>query len=184
MDLRTYQNQSTRTMNPATNTLRSDNYLLGLIGELGETTDLIKKAVFHNHPLSDSTRAKVVEEIGDLMWYISAVATDLKVDLEEAVSESAHIPAKSERPMSKICRDLSKAISTVDRCVELLRRGDTSTPVVASARMALAAMCLDLIQLCTMLGIRFSETLTTNVEKLKRRYTANYSDLQSLNRPV
>lgn len=44
---------------------------LGLAGEAGEVADLIKKHLFHGHPLDPD---KVVLELGDVLWYIAQTA--------------------------------------------------------------------------------------------------------------
>lgn len=44
---------------------------MGLAGEAGETCDLIKKMVFHGHPMD---REKVKKEIGDVLWYAAVLA--------------------------------------------------------------------------------------------------------------
>lgn len=52
---------------------------LGLAGESGEVADLIKKMVGHGHPLD---RDKLIEELGDVLWYCAMLATLLDVKLD------------------------------------------------------------------------------------------------------
>lgn len=47
------------------------NATLGIAGEAGEVADVVKKSTFHGHPVD---RAKVAEELGDLLWYASWLA--------------------------------------------------------------------------------------------------------------
>jgi NTP pyrophosphatase (non-canonical NTP hydrolase) len=54
------------------------NGLLGLSGESGELLDLLKKHLFHDHPLD---REKARRELGDVLWYASEVASALDMDL-------------------------------------------------------------------------------------------------------
>jgi NTP pyrophosphatase (non-canonical NTP hydrolase) len=51
---------------------------LGLTGEAGEVADLIKKTVGHGHALD---RDKVLEEVGDVLWYVAMLTTLLDADL-------------------------------------------------------------------------------------------------------
>jgi len=44
---------------------------LGLSGEAGEVADLIKKHIGHGHPLDV---LKVLDELGDIQWYVSGMA--------------------------------------------------------------------------------------------------------------
>lgn len=56
------------------------NFALGVAGEAGEVADLIKKQVSHGHtPDPDS----LIEELGDVLWTVSALARTLDVPLEE-----------------------------------------------------------------------------------------------------
>lgn len=54
------------------------NYALGLAGESGEIIDLIKKEVFHLHDLDEET---IIEELGDLLWYVTALASTYAIPL-------------------------------------------------------------------------------------------------------
>jgi NTP pyrophosphatase (non-canonical NTP hydrolase) len=56
------------------------NGVFGLVGETGEVVDLLKKHVFHEHPLDT---AKLAEELGDALWYLSLVATTAGLGLEQ-----------------------------------------------------------------------------------------------------
>lgn len=52
---------------------------LGLAGESGEVVDLIKKSVVNGHPLDAE---KMVEELGDVLFYIQGLAIALGVSLD------------------------------------------------------------------------------------------------------
>ena len=76
-----YQEKSKRTMNAALETKdQLNNYVFGLVGEVGEVVDLLKKFFFHGHEV-DSGRLK--SELGDILWYVSAVASLFNLDLQE-----------------------------------------------------------------------------------------------------
>ena len=53
---------------------------LGLTGESGEVAEMIKKAVYHGHPLD---REALCKELGDVLWYLSVMAKELGISLEE-----------------------------------------------------------------------------------------------------
>ena len=69
---------------------RGDNLLypaLGLAGESGEAVDKIKKlwrnkGITGGAKLDDTDRAELVKEIGDVLWYVAALASELGVPLE------------------------------------------------------------------------------------------------------
>ncbi len=80
-----YQKQALRT---ATGISKYDALLhaaLGLAGEVGEVIDLIKKFKYQGHNLE---YYKVIEELGDIMWYCSLMAYSINVDLSEVADRN------------------------------------------------------------------------------------------------
>ncbi|MBY0011483.1 nucleoside triphosphate pyrophosphohydrolase family protein [Paenibacillus typhae] len=62
---------------------RYTNYAMGLSGEAGEVTDLLKKVVFHGHDLD---KDKLKKELGDVMWYVAMLASTAGIELNEIAS--------------------------------------------------------------------------------------------------
>lgn len=56
------------------------NSVLGLAGEAGEVVDIVKKWKFQGHALE---REKLIEEAGDVLFYLANLATALGIDLDE-----------------------------------------------------------------------------------------------------
>lgn len=86
MHLSDYQNSVADTA-VYTKTVAPSNHLiyavLGMCGETGEFAEKIKKILRdHNGIVSDELRKELVLELGDVLWYLARVATDLGVDLE------------------------------------------------------------------------------------------------------
>lgn len=58
--------------------------VLGLSGETGEVMEKFKKLIRDNQGvLTDVDRSEIVKELGDVLWYITAVAHLLGSSLEE-----------------------------------------------------------------------------------------------------
>lgn len=55
---------------------------LGLTGEAGEVADKIKKIIRDNRTLDAKERVEIAKEVGDVLWYIAALARDLGIDME------------------------------------------------------------------------------------------------------
>lgn len=55
---------------------------IGMCTETGELQDQLKKHIFYGKPL-DTTN--LVEEMGDLMWYVGIMCDTLKVSLEDVM---------------------------------------------------------------------------------------------------
>lgn len=54
------------------------NAALGLTGEAGEVADIIKKHLYQGHALYPS---EVIEELGDVLWYVALMADYFNVTL-------------------------------------------------------------------------------------------------------
>lgn len=84
MDLSKYQEESSRTMNRLHHEDLA-NYGLGLAGESGEVIEHIKKHSFHAKELNHE---KLMEELGDVLWYVAAIATTAGLDLNQIGSQN------------------------------------------------------------------------------------------------
>lgn len=57
---------------------------LGLCGEAGEVAEKIKKVLRDSGGvISDEKREELKKELGDVIWYLAALAGDLNLDLGE-----------------------------------------------------------------------------------------------------
>lgn len=56
------------------------NAAFGLSGEVGEVNDLLKKHLFQGHDLNKND---LINELGDIAWYLAEAATALNISLEE-----------------------------------------------------------------------------------------------------
>ena len=61
--------------------------VLGLAGEAGEIANKVKKIYRDNAgELTEATREALIDELGDVLWYVAAVANDLGTTMERAAS--------------------------------------------------------------------------------------------------
>jgi len=68
---------------------------LGLAGEAGEVANIVKKIQRdHGGVLNDEIKAKLKDELGDVLWYISACADELGISLSEIAEYNVHKLAK------------------------------------------------------------------------------------------
>lgn len=81
MNLANYQDAVLRTMHRSETPMQNiPNYCMGAAGELGEVVDHLKKFIYHGHELNPKD---VMEELGDVMWYIAAITSELGFDLSD-----------------------------------------------------------------------------------------------------
>jgi NTP pyrophosphatase (non-canonical NTP hydrolase) len=99
MDLRSYQERSRQTAlypqvgsNPVYPTL-------GLCGEAGEVADKIKKVLRDRDGLFDAAiREDLRLELGDVLWYVAQLASELDLDLEDiAEANLAKLASRAAR---------------------------------------------------------------------------------------
>jgi len=63
--------------------------LIGLCGETGELADKLKKLLYYeDQVLNDAKRKEIQKEIGDVLWYVSQLATELSIDLDETATNN------------------------------------------------------------------------------------------------
>jgi NTP pyrophosphatase (non-canonical NTP hydrolase) len=83
MELADYQRLSRRTAE-----YPRDAWLaypaLGLAGEAGEVAEHAKKAIRDDRgQVSDERRNAIAAELGDVLWYVAQIATELGLDLDQ-----------------------------------------------------------------------------------------------------
>jgi NTP pyrophosphatase (non-canonical NTP hydrolase) len=83
MELSEYQRQSRRTAEyPREAWLAYP--ALGLAGEAGEVAEHAKKTIRDDGgQVSDERRAAMAKELGDVLWYVAQLASELKLDLDD-----------------------------------------------------------------------------------------------------
>jgi NTP pyrophosphatase (non-canonical NTP hydrolase) len=88
MDLSEYQRLSRRTAEyPREAWLAYP--ALGLAGEAGEVAEHAKKAIRDDGgSVSDERKAAMSKELGDVLWYVAQIATELSIDLNEIAEQN------------------------------------------------------------------------------------------------
>ena len=103
MEFNEYQKESRKT---AVYPNAGKNYIyptLGLAGESGEVAEKIKKVIRDKKGKIDGeTREAIKKELGDVLWYISQIASELNLSLDD-VAES-----NIEKLFSRMKRDKLK----------------------------------------------------------------------------
>jgi NTP pyrophosphatase (non-canonical NTP hydrolase) len=80
MDFNEYQSLALRTASNTADDRLLLNGVMGLCGEAGECIDVVKKHLFQGHALD---REKLIDEAGDCLWYLAALASGLGLPLGE-----------------------------------------------------------------------------------------------------
>ncbi|MFA5125875.1 MAG: nucleoside triphosphate pyrophosphohydrolase family protein [archaeon] len=85
MDFKDYQEKSKKTdLRVVINDSKLAYYALGLADESGEVAGKIKKLYRdYNGELTEEYKKEIAKEIGDVMWYMSQLCSNLGLTLEE-----------------------------------------------------------------------------------------------------
>lgn len=88
MDFKDYQALALRTANQLESAQdQLANFGLGLSGEAGETVNNIKKLLYH-HKDYDEMKAKIIDELGDVLRYAAALCSTLNVSMEDVAAQN------------------------------------------------------------------------------------------------
>ncbi len=88
MNIREYQNRAKETaIYPEKFSIMYPT--LGLVGEAGEIANKVKKIYRDNNgEVTDEFIDAIKSEIGDVLWYCAALASDLKIDLAQIAEDN------------------------------------------------------------------------------------------------
>lgn len=99
MDFKEYQKRSRKT---AFYPDAGGNYIyptLGLVGEAGEVAEKIKKVLRDDGgEVSSEKRVEIEKELGDVLWYLAQVASELGLSLEDIAQKNLEkLSSRKER---------------------------------------------------------------------------------------
>ncbi|HAR99519.1 MAG: putative pyrophosphatase [Candidatus Moranbacteria bacterium GW2011_GWC2_37_73] len=76
--------------------------VIGLAGETGEVAEKIKKIIRDKDGVvDDSSREEVGKELGDVLWYLSQIASEFELSLDDVANDNIEkIRSRRERNMT------------------------------------------------------------------------------------
>ena len=77
-----YQKETLRTLRAGSYEDQCANMCMGMCGEIGEVVDMMKKHIYQGKELDIND---VIEEVGDVLWYLSNFCNINKITLEECM---------------------------------------------------------------------------------------------------
>lgn len=120
MDLQTYSVLALSTGADRDPTMRLIEAAMGMAGEAGEVIDAVKKVAFYNRDLD---RPHLIEEIGDLVWYVNlaiyALGTTWETVLAANIAKlSARYPDLKFDAQRANCRDKAAEANALAKALE------------------------------------------------------------------
>jgi NTP pyrophosphatase (non-canonical NTP hydrolase) len=86
MHLDEYQKLADRTAKKGVTIFNLVHAQLGMTTEIGEFATEVKRVAIYEKPLTTEMREHMMEELGDLMWYVALAATALDCDLSHVAN--------------------------------------------------------------------------------------------------
>lgn len=87
MEMNEYQKRALITVARLSETDTILMCALGLAGESGEIVDVLKKHYFH-HADNTLDYNKIIDEMGDLLWYMSVMCSMLGITMNEVMERN------------------------------------------------------------------------------------------------
>ena len=170
----------------------ANHMAMGVVGEIGEVIDALKKHYIYDKPLD---RANLAEEIGDAFWYVAGMVKMLDIAedsdcLSNPASENlktleakAHVTLIS-LAINAICAEL--ALSFQRAIIEMVSSDDYFEQGAArfDAMDAAVGIHQELTNLAYLLDVNLEDAFDTNIKKLAKRYGDKYSDFNAINRDL
>lgn len=82
---------------------------IGLVGEAGELANYVKKGIYHNHSID---RKEIANELGDILWYLAAIATVLDIRLETIMEQNID-KLRARYPQGFSSQDSIRRVDTI-----------------------------------------------------------------------
>lgn len=174
-DVEDYQRLAMRTSPDGHD--RMLNGCMGLIGESGEVVDIVKKWKFQSGDHAQLPKDKLIEELGDVLWYCAEVSTAQMVEMMPAVKAMGLEDIQYDGKLHVEALFLAKLTQSM---TDAWLYPDEYQP----EPLYIVACIIDLISyiLKTYCGSTLEECMERNIEKLKRRYPDGFDPERSLHR--
>lgn len=156
-----------------------DNGMLGLLGETGELVDILKKMKYQSTPEADWPREAIIDELGDVLWYLEEMADGIGTSMEQMTGLSFEdldvISREACRPtVEKAILSLSSGAHEVRKSIQRKDRKGRNIQMKNMLRRA--------AYLAQMPQVPMERVARRNIEKLMRRYPQGFDAAISMAR--
>lgn len=174
MNFEEYAPLAARTAKPLERTAQIEHAQLGVITEMGELADQVKRHVIYGKDL-DITN--FVEEVGDVMWYLALLIAEIGV--QPRVINRAIEDAYDEAPEPDISlTEFVRMLAALGGALAAYKESNENPGQIATLLIG------GLVQLLKRFDRQMSEAMEANINKLAKRYGDKYSDYAAVNRDV
>jgi len=147
------------------------NFAMGLFGEVGEVTDLLKKHLYHGDPID---KANLIKECGDVCWYWFALLQTLEFNPDSSLRKLTPIDkyTASEEELGVFILPMCVAAGKVVEMMDLYLYYNANNASTDSGNLMpeMRNILRNLFYILNNFGISLETVLSTNIEKLRSRH--------------
>jgi len=145
---------------------------LGLIGEFGELSEKLKKAIRDdNYEITETKRNDIIKEAGDIFWYISAICSELKIELQYNNFDSLKFIIDNYGIYDSILLLNNSINDVVSHCKEIIHGDDIHSR--GFINHDIYGLIEELKRFLNKMNINMEQVLDTNIAKLLDRKNRN-----------
>lgn len=156
---------------------------LGVVGEMGEIVDALKKSHIYGKQLD---QVNIVEEVGDVAYYVAGVLQFYpnlhnfieSDELKNIIRHDKLAEAKANVTRTILLNTMSAANLMVDLGVLADEAGGPSEDAESVAK----TLCMFLYATAVLLDVDLGQACEVNIAKLAKRYGDKYSDYAATHR--
>ena len=183
MNFKEYAPLAMRTCKELPTADHINHMCLGIVGEMGELVDQIKKAYVYGKAID---QVNIIEEVGDVAYYtagighlFSSLADWMNSDeLKQSVNYEKLEAARKNVTRAILLNTMSAANLAVDLTM-MADAGDLGNPEAEEVAKTLGT---SLFATALLLEVDLAQAYEVNIAKLAKRYGDKYSDYAAINR--
>jgi NTP pyrophosphatase (non-canonical NTP hydrolase) len=154
------------------------NAVLGLLGECGEVIDVIKKWLFQSGDGAALPEDKLIEEIGDVLWYLAAYAEAEDLMLGQIIKD----PVWSGENGAGLYSALDRKYVFLHACSLMITAIQITDDFTFMGKISMDSIARVLSWFANLARVSLEECAERNIAKLRKRYPDGFDPERSLNR--
>lgn len=171
IDVGAYPALAMRTLKPRDFFGDLEHAALGIVSEVGEINDQVKRHIIYGKPLD---KVNIAEEIGDVLWYVALLCT--RADIPFIFINYDLV----EKPLARCALRMAEYAGMIACEVEVTRsRGSFVKPLYATHDLL-----HELKSMAHLVGYSIEEVMYLNIAKLEKRYPKQFTEHAALNRDL
>lgn len=185
MNFKEYAPLAMRTCKELPTADHINHMCLGIVGEMGELVDAIKKAYVYGKGIDQTN---IVEEIGDVSWYTAGLVQHFPTLADWLDSDELKQSVNYEK-LEVARKNVTRAIlfntmSAANLAVDLMMLADNDNLQDKDAEEVVKTLGTSLFATAVLLEVDLAEAFEVNIAKLAKRYGDKYSDYAAINRDI